>query len=115
MYVYFVLDEGADISDYTFTLTYSVNNNTKIKEVTPVYDEENTRYYVAITDIPAAYLDYNYKITVTKTETNETYEVTTSVLAYLTLLLSKSEDTNQCNLAKAMYLYSQAASEFFGK
>ena len=114
--VYFTLDEGYSIDDFTFILTYPVNHKEYTKTLTPIYDAANDRYDITIEDIPAAYLDYDYKITVTNTETNETYTVTTSVLAYLKSILNSTAATAETkNQAKAMYLYNQAANTYFGK
>ncbi|MBQ8621417.1 MAG: hypothetical protein IJ422_03790 [Oscillospiraceae bacterium] len=112
--VYFTLDEGKSIENYRFELTYPVNGKEYSKTLIP--DADGTRYYVKIENIPAAYLDYKYTITVTNTSTSDVYVVKTSVLAYLSALLnSKTASDAQRNLAKAMYLYNQAANEFFKK
>ena len=114
--VYFTLDAGNTIDNFKFVLTYPVNKVEYTKELTPVFESGKDRYYVEIEDIPAAYLDYDYKISVTNKNTGETYTVTTSVLAYLKALLNnETATTEQKNLAKAMYLYNQQANTFFGK
>ena len=111
--VFFTMDAGKNIDDYSFQLTYPVSGTTATKPLSAVYDSANSRYYVNIEDIPAAYMDNDYKITVTNAEGS--YEMTTNILVYLTNLLAKSTDENQKNVAKAMYLYGQAASTYFGK
>jgi hypothetical protein len=114
--VYFNLAEGADIDDYKFVLTYAdPEGNTHTKEVEPGYEAGRNRYYVDIEDIPAAYLDYMYNITVTNTKTNATYSVTTSVIVWVKNSLNSSSNEDQKNLLKAIYLYNQAANELFGK
>lgn len=113
--VYFVLDEGASIDDYSFVMTYTSNYVEKTKDVLPVYEESRDRYYVDILDIPAPYLDYMYKITVTNNNTNETYEVSTSVMAWVKLLLQKSTNEAQIKMGKALYYYNQEANAFFNK
>lgn len=114
--VYFTLDSGSDINNYTFKQGFPVNNKDAYQiELAPTHDAANNRYYVDIMKIPAAYLDYMYTITVTNNSTGGTYTVKTSVLAYLDKLLETSTDTNQQNMAKAMYLYNQAANTYFGK
>ena len=114
--VYFNLDEGASIDNYKFVLTYAdPEGNTHTKEVEPGYEAGRNRYYVDIEDIPAAYLDYMYNITVTNTQTNATYSVTTSVMVWMRNALNAATDENHKNLLKAIYLYNQAANELFGK
>jgi len=118
---YFKLTGNSTVDDYTFTLTYTENGTEKTKALQPVPEMKTKsgvtyeRYYVDILDIPAAYLDYMYKITVTHNETGKTYELNTSVNAYLKDLIANSTKTEQINSAKAMYLYNQAANNFFGK
>lgn len=118
---YFKLTGNSTVDDYTFTLTYTENGTEKTKALQPVPEMKTKsgvtyeRYYVDILDIPAAYLDYMYKITVTHNETGKTYELNTSVNAYLKDLIDNSTKTEQINSAKAMYLYNQAANNFFGK
>ncbi|MBP3647298.1 MAG: hypothetical protein J6K55_12855, partial [Clostridia bacterium] len=112
--VYYKLDAGQSIDNFEFKLvapTYDGTTNTL--ELIPVADAG--LYYVDIKDIPAAYLDHVYKIVVTSKETNETYILNTSVLAWIKNVLIYSNNTKQINMAKAMYLYNQAANEFFGK
>ena len=114
--LYFVLDEGAAIDDYKFVLTYATpSGSVDTKEVTAVYEAANNRYYVDIEDIPAAYLDYMYNITVTNTKTNATYSVTTSVMVWVRNAMLQYTAADHLNLLKAIYLYNQAANEFFGK
>lgn len=115
MVPHFVLSEGASIEDYTFTLTYQEGGQTKTKPLAVEYDAANNRYDVTIESIASGHLDYMYKVTVTKTATGETYELSTSVLAYARRVIEQSPNVKQCNMAKAMYLYNQAANEFFGK
>jgi hypothetical protein len=114
--VYFNLDEGASIDNYKFVLTYADPDGVEgTMELTAGYEAGKNRYYVDIEDIPAAYLDYMYNITVTNTQTNATYSVTTSVMVWMRNALNSATDENHKNLLKAIYLYNQAANEFFGK
>lgn len=109
--VYFVLSSGS-IEDYTFTLK---RPNGSTATLNTGYEDSNQKYYVDIKDIPAAYLDNDYTITVTRG--NETYTVETSVFAYLAKVLAEGSGASEAqkNAAKAMYLYGTAATTFFGK
>jgi len=112
----FALDEGCSIEDYSFELTYTENYVEKTKVLKATYDAASGRYSVIIPDIAAAYWDYMYKVTVTSTETAETYECYGSVLAYIKLKLKNSSSSEALlNMCKAMYNYNQAANEFFNK
>ena len=112
----FALAEGESIENYTFTLTYEENHVTKTMELEVAADKNYAgKYYVDILDIPAAYWDYMYKITVTNKTTNETYEVDCSVMAWVDRLLENSKNDAQIKMGKAMYYYNQAANEYFGK
>ena len=98
-----------DISDYTFTLTTPAGTD----EIECSYSDARG-YYVEIPDIASGYIDYTYELTVTNTE-GETNVITTSVLAYVRSVLRNTSNTQEkMNLAKALYLYNQAANEFFG-
>ena len=112
--VYFTVQTGT-IDDYTFKLTSPQGGSTVTTSVTPLEEvtDDGIRYYVDIKDIPAAYLDNTYTLTVTGN--GGTYTVETSVFAYLKDLLDNSKDEKQINAAKAMYLYGTAASEFFDR
>ena len=70
---------------------------------------------IYVTNIPAAYLDGDYKVTVTNVNDSTVYTISTNALCYANAVLTNSQDTDQVNLAKAMYLYNLAANEFFGK
>ncbi len=110
--LYLKLNEGESISNYTFELTYATvegTEETMMIYAVPEYD----RYYVDITEIPAAYLDYMYKVKITNIQTGESYSVSTSVLVYLRNQMNSISDVDKLNLFKAMYLYNQAANEFF--
>ena len=114
--VYFKLDSGASIDNYKFELTWIDAYGVEHTEVVATeYDSVYDEYYVDILDIAAPYLDYMYKIVVTNTESGDTYEVSTSVLVWAKLIMQKSTNTAQVNLAKAVYYYNQAANTFFGK
>ena len=112
--LYYTLEEGKTLDDYTFELTYIVNHVDRTKSVSAV--SEDGVCYVDITDIPAAYLDHMYTVTATENETQETYAVKDSVLCWVKAVLgASSATTDQVNLAKAIYYYNDAANTFFGK
>ena len=106
--------EDISADDYTFTLTYTEGGVEKTRKIEAV-SLDNGGCYVDIKDIPAAYLDYMYKVTATHVETGETFDVKGSVLCWIRLCLEQSTNKNQINMAKAMYLYNQAANKFFDK
>ena len=112
--VFFYL-ESKNIDTYTFKLTYTVDGKTHTRNVVPeeAADPDNPsayRYKITILNIPAAYLDYDYTITI-----DGSYVITPSITAYLQRLCNASSNQAQINLAKAMYLYNLAANELFGK
>ena len=110
----FVLAEGADIKNYTFTYT-SPNSNIP-QSVDPVREEKTGRYYVDIPNIPAAYLDNDYTLTIAHKTDGTSCTVNASVLAWVKLVLqSGSSNENRIMMAKALFLYSQAATDYFGK
>lgn len=126
MTCHFTLGGTVDSSTYKFVLTYVEGFSIKQRELTPTVDTTNGRISVTIADIPAAYWDYNYRITVTSADENVTgsYTLTCSVMAYVKECISTYDtDANKTdeklvalvNLVKAMYVYGTAASAYFGK
>lgn len=108
----FALETGASIEDYTFTY---VNDEGKTVELEPKLDVDGC-YCVYIEDIPAAYLDKMYTITVTNDNDNTSYSLESSVLCYAKSVLKNTKNTEaKINLAKALYLYSLAANTYFGE
>lgn len=108
---HFTLTGSFPITDYSAELTYPVGGTTRTK--TLEWITNTGKYTLDIENIPAAYLDHDYKITIARN--GEKYEITTSVLAYLTNLLNGNSTDSQKNLAKAMYLYNDAANTYFDK
>ena len=110
--VKFVLDSGADINSYTFTVVDETGAETQIDKVG--YDTDTGRYYVDVEGIDAVYLDSDYTVNVKKDGTT-VHTVTASVMSWAKLIISKNADENQVNMAKALYLYNQAADTLFTK
>lgn len=108
----FLITDGSDISNFTFTTTDAKGNSQTLKAF---YEEESKRYCVDIPDIHAVYLDHTYTVTVTNNTTSKAHTVNASVLSWVNLAISKSTDTKQVNMAKALYLYNQAADTLFGE
>ena len=113
--IFLSLAQGEDPGDYDFELTYIYAGQEKTKPITATFNEKDRRFCVVIEDIPSAYWDYMYKVSVTKKSTGETYEVSASILAWVRQIIKSSESSEQLDLAKAMYLYNQAANAFFKK
>ena len=114
---YFKLDKPMTLAEvkrnYTFELSVE-NDNFPINNRL-VIDEENGEIVVRIEEIPPAYWDREYKITITKKSTGETYQVTSTVNAYIDRMIKSSKDENLKNVLKSMYLYNQAANAWFNK
>lgn len=113
--VFFALKETSSIENITAVITKKGPDGlTYTETVTEFeYNESNGRYSVVLTDIPAALLDYEYKITFTDSVTGETGQIDASVLCWVRVALRGNNADNQM-IAKAMYYYNQAANEFFG-
>jgi hypothetical protein len=98
----FKLEEGHNISEYTFMLG--------TQKLTPVY--KGGEYVVKIENIAANDLDTKYSVKIGKGE--DAMTVTCSALSYAySVLTNLPENTDLCNLVKAMYLYNDAANEYF--
>ena len=101
--IFFQLESGKSIGDYTFTLDN--------KEVVPV---AYSRYYaIAIPNIPAPKLGVAHKITVS--DGNSIGAITNlSALSYVhTALVSDRASASLKNAMKALYVYNQAAIAYF--
>ncbi len=97
--------------DYNITVKY---NDGKDRTFTLVYAEDTTngRYYVDIPHIPAPMLGTEYEITF-KTADNATFKVTLSGYSYAATLIADNSTEAQTNVAKALYLYGEAAANYF--
>ena len=118
--VFFNAADDVDLSDYTFTLFYPANNTTSQMAVKPERQSDG-RYMIAIESIPVAYWDSECKILVTRK--GETAEVPTEKLEISIYVLtwakncinSQSATEEQKNMAKAMFLYNDAANKYFAR
>ena len=105
---YFTVDGNAD--DYVFTLTSPVSD-----DIVLVPFDADGKIAVVVTNIPAAYLDVPYTVTVcAKSGEGEQISVTYSVRSYMAHNL-RSTVSGLPDLIRAMYLYSVAADNYFGR
>lgn len=111
--LYYQLDDGAEISDYTASL---VSGDTS----TPLEWQEsgNTNcYYVRIDDISAADLDTMYQIDVT--DGTSTGSISYGAMTYVYLVLSGADGYSYSDslqtLCRSLYYYSQAAEQYFAE
>ena len=109
MRTYFMPAAGYSINDYEFTLTYTEGGVQKTKSVEAGI--EGKEFYVDIVNIPVAKWDYMYTITATNIATGESYQVTSSIMAWAKRTIENgTAEAKMIDLAKAMYLYNQAAN-----
>ena len=99
--VYFTLDEGKTLADYTFAVDG--------KAVTPVADGD--RYFVEVAGIAAAELDENHVFNLGG------FQLTCSALTYVHNIQNNAELFSEAvvNMVIALYEYNQAANAYFGK
>jgi len=109
---YFTLE--GDISNYSFEVSYN-DGELKSYPISPVLIDGE--YTVTIENIPAAYLDLPYTLTVKeKNNSDKIMIITYNVRMYMaSIIKSGSADADLKNLVRAMYLYSEAANAYFGK
>lgn len=108
MYHYFKLDEGKDISDFSFKF----NGNA----VAPTVSEKNgvVRYCFKSEGIAAFNLSKGIGFVVYDASGKYIGSLTYSPVHYLYLVISTvKDDLDLVNLAKAMYLYSEAAYAYY--
>ena len=102
---YFVTEEGYDISEYTFT--------SKGKAKTPVYNPIYRMYFIDVCNDAAKELSEETELTVSRG--SEEAVIYYSPYSYVRGKLNNSSDTNLQNLCRALYLYGEAAKEYFSK
>lgn len=100
---YFVLEDGANIEDYTF----KVGN--KVLQPQKKANSKNL-YYVDIENIVAKNLATNYTLSVTKADT--TMSITCSALSYGKVVFEENKPDNLKQVMKAIYAYYQAADAY---
>lgn len=114
--MYFTLDSGKDLNDYTFQIAQTG------KILTTGYSDEKKQYYVSIPNIKATELQKMYDVTIKTTSDTEVAKVRYGALSYVKQILDGAADSSlletkkvQCkNLVKALYLYNQAALTYIG-
>ena len=117
---YFELQYGTDISDYEFYVGENLITEETTGPITLTAVGEN-KYRLKIDNIAAAELDKVYNITVIEKASGNTvlYTENYSALSYAWYVLCYYEnDPSREKLVKVMkslYLYNQAANEFFGR
>ena len=107
--IFFALDNGESINDYTFTLVKADGTEIALNAY-----RDGERYRVDVANIGAAELSDTYTVRVTRA--SESLDVSFTALAYAgTVLRGGSNNTALVNLAKALKLYSEAADVFAAK
>ena len=93
--------EGYSINDFTFKVGDEV--------LTPVAN--GSMYYVEVKNIASKDLDTMYEVTI-----NDTLSVQYAAMTYVQSMLNKADAKAELvTLSKAIYLYNQAANEYFAK
>ena len=88
-------------------LVYTIDG----QETQPSSTEEGV-LYLSVEGIAPDALDTEHRFTISDGE--QSYSVTTSVLAYARTVMERGEE-NLANLARALYLYNRAAEAYFGR
>jgi hypothetical protein len=111
----FVMEDGYDIDDFTYVLTYNDAGTEKTMALEATKEASTGRCVLKISDIAAACWDYEYKIEITNNVTGETNIWGSSVLAFVTTKLKSGSATEmEKDVVRAMYIYNKAANEHFG-
>lgn len=113
---FFVLKDGYNIDDLTFTLKYPVQYGTSYETKAIEAELQNDgRYLLSIESIPVAYWNDTYTIIVNSSSVEGTFEFNTSVLVWAKNAINNSSNANTRNMGKAMFTYNYYADEFFTK
>lgn len=101
--VSFTLEDGASLSDYTFTLLGE-----------PVEPEQvgKNKYAIIVKNIAAPNLSYKYVFGISDAD-GHTYTVTASVLSYALIAIDANTNEDTVNLCKALWNYYFAAQNYF--
>ena len=113
-----VLDSKVSLRLYCKFATGRNLNSEYTRSLNSIYNSlgasmVGSRVLFEITDIAASDWDKDFEITLTERATYNTYTVKSSVLAWVNESIQTSSNSNVLNLAKAMYLYNQAANAYF--
>ncbi|MBQ3016225.1 MAG: glycoside hydrolase N-terminal domain-containing protein [Clostridia bacterium] len=107
--IYFTVEDGYSIDDYTFTL---INENGEAKELSAKADGGRIR--VDVSNIGANRLDKQQTIRVQRD--GEVLTVTFSALCYVGAVLSnEASDDTLVNFARSLKLYSEAANNYLSR
>ena len=107
--IYFTVEDGYSIDDYTFTL---INENGEAKELSAKSDGGRIR--VDVSNIGANRLDKQQTIRVQRD--GEVLTVTFSALCYVGAVLSnEASDDTLVNFARSLKLYSEAANNYMSR
>ena len=107
--VYFTFKADADPDAYTFKIRKHGEENAVEQDLLT----NGSKYYLKVDNIPAAKLGDAYDFIVV--DGNAEYIVTCSALTYAKSVIQKSGDSGMVTLAKALYLYRNAAKAYFDK
>lgn len=89
------------------TLTFTVKRNNQTETLLPEYDDAKKLYYVSVEGISAKNLAERYQISVT--DGKSTLTLNYGAMDYCKLTHTKSSSETLQNVAKAIYLFWQAA------
>lgn len=104
---YFQINNGADLSKYTFTIT----QNGKTRSVTPV--KKGDLYYIQSYSVKAYELDNEQKVNVKYVDDEDSVmNFNYSIIRWVETAVQLSENDNEKNVAKAMYYYYKAAENY---
>ena len=118
---YFTLPDGMTLEQakaaYAITITRPTQNGAYLVNEQGNWGMEGSRFYVDILNVPPAYWDNTYTITIS--DGAEEYKVTTNVLAWCYRCIhaptSSPKHEQQKAMANTMYLYCGAANTFFSQ